>query len=100
MTHPLRRAGKLAVSANDAKVTLLNGVVTTITNPGPDTVSIIDLSRNPPSIIANVEAPTSVVGPPFAVAVAPDESFALVSAATKIDPSDSTRTTSNNLLSV
>ena len=100
MTVPVRRTCTLAISANDAKVRLENGVVTTVANPRPDTVSIIDLSLNPPSIIGDVEVPTSVAGPPFAVAVARDESFALVSAATKIDPSDPTKIVSNNLLSV
>lgn len=91
---------KLAVSANDAKVQLENGVVCAIKNPVPDTVSIIDLSRHPPAIIADVEAPTSVAGPPYAVAVMPDESLALVSAATRVDPSDPTKIISHNLLSV
>jgi len=90
----------LAVSANDAKVRLENGVVNAVRDPGPDTVSIIDLTHRPPAIIAEVEAPTSVAGPPYAVAVAPDESFALVSAATKVDPADPTRIVSNDTLSV
>jgi DNA-binding beta-propeller fold protein YncE len=90
----------LAVSANDAKVRLENGVVRAIPNPGPDTASIIDLTRNPPAIIAEVEVPTSVAGPPFAVAVAPDESFVLISAATRVDPADATKIVSSNVLSV
>jgi hypothetical protein len=63
-------------------------------------VSIIDLTRDSPAIIAEVEVPTSVAGPPYAVAVAPDESPALVSAATRIDPADHTKVVSNNLFSV
>ena len=93
-------AFRFAVSANDAKVRLENGVVRAVANPGPDTVSIIDLTRDPPAIIGEVEAPTSVAGPPFAVAVAPDESFALVTAATRIDPADPTKVVPNNVLSV
>jgi DNA-binding beta-propeller fold protein YncE len=91
---------KLAVSANDGKVQLENGVVRAIKNPAPDTVSIIDLTCNPPTIIADVEAPTSVAGPPFAVAVTPDESLALISAATRVDPADTAKIISHNLLSV
>lgn len=100
MTTEQKLSYKFAVSANDAKVTLVNGVLCVVPNAPPDTVSIVDLTRNPPVIIANVEAPTSVAGPPYAVAVMPDESLALVSAAVRIDPADPTKTTSHNLLSV
>jgi len=100
MTTIRMPAYTLAVSANDAKVRLENGVVCPVRNPVPDTVSIIDMTRQPPAIIAEVEVPTSVAGPPYAVAVAPDESFALVSAATKVDPADPTKIVSNDQLSV
>jgi hypothetical protein len=91
---------KLAVSANDAKVQLENGATRAVKNPQPDSISIIDLTRTPPVIIAQVEAPTSVAGPPYAVAVTPDESLALVSAATQVDLADATKIISNNVLSV
>ena len=91
---------RLAVSANDAKVFLDNGVVRPEKNPSPDTVSIIDLRSMPPKVIAEVEAPTSVSGPPLSVAVAPDESIVLVTAATKIDPKDPSKVVPNNILSV
>lgn len=55
-------------------------------DPHPDTVSVIDVSRNPPVITATIEAPGSVVGPPTAAWVAPDESWAIVTSATKLDP--------------
>lgn len=100
MTTEKNYTYKLAVSANDAKVSLENGVVCVVPNAQPDTVSIIDLTRDPPAIIADVEAPTSVAGPPYAVAVMPDESLALVSAATQVDPSDPGKIISHNLLSV
>ena len=52
----------------------------------PDTVSIIDVSHYPPVIKDTIELPGSVVGPPMAVWVAPDESWAIVTSATKADP--------------
>ena len=100
MTATKNHTYKLAVSANDAKVRIENGVVCAIKNPRPDTVSIIDLTRNPPAIIAEVEVPTSVAGPPYAVALTPDEALALVSAATRVDPADATKIIPHNLLSV
>ena len=42
----------------------------------------------------------SVVGPPQSVAIAPDESLALIVASTKIDPADPKKTVSDNRLSV
>jgi DNA-binding beta-propeller fold protein YncE len=52
----------------------------------PDTISIIDVSHYPPTITATVEVPGSVVGPPTAAWVAKDESWAIVTSATKADP--------------
>ena len=40
---------QLAVSSNDNKPVLVNGVVKVVPNPAPDTVTIIDLNGSPPS---------------------------------------------------
>src|SRR5437868_10495090 len=91
---------QIAVSANDNKLVLVNGVSTVAQNPAPDTVAIIDLKQFPPRVMAEIEAPTSVVGPPLSVAITPDESLALVTAAMKIDPNDATKQIPDNRLSV
>src|SRR2546422_2426834 len=91
---------QIAVSANDNKVVSLNGVVTVVPNAPPDTVSVIDLKASPPRVIAEVEAPVSVVGPPLSIAVTPDESLALVTASSKVDPSDPTKQAPDNRLTV
>jgi DNA-binding beta-propeller fold protein YncE len=91
---------ELAVSANDAKVTLDNGQVKVVPNPPPDTVTIIDLGKSPPQKLAEIQVPASVVGPPLSVAVAPDESIALVTASSRVDPKDPTKQTGDNKLSV
>lgn len=52
----------------------------------PDTIDVIDVGHGAPRIVATFEAPGSVVGPPLAVWVAPDESWAIATAATKADP--------------
>ena len=101
LVSPLPAASaELAVTANDNKVSLVNGQVKTVENPPPDSVSIIDLSATPPRLIAEVEVPASVVGPPTSVALTPDGSLALVTAATKIDPNDKTKTVPDNRMSV
>jgi DNA-binding beta-propeller fold protein YncE len=93
-------SAQIAVSANDSKAVLLDGVNTVPANPSGDTVSIVDLNVSPPKLVAEIKAPTSVVGPPSSVAVAPDESFALVTAATKVDPADPKKTANDNKVSV
>jgi DNA-binding beta-propeller fold protein YncE len=96
---PLAEA-QIAVSANDNKVVLVNGVVTVVNGAPPDTVSVIDLKASPPRVIGEVPAPVSVAGPPLSVAVTPDESLALVTASNKVDPSDRTKQAPNNQVSV
>ena len=91
---------QIAVSANDNKVVLDNGVVKVVPNPPGDTVSIIDLKTSPPTVIGEVRAPVSVAGPPLSVAVTPDEGLALVTASNKVDPSDPTKQAPNNQVSV
>jgi DNA-binding beta-propeller fold protein YncE len=91
---------QIAVSGNDNKVVLVNGVVTVVPNPAPDTVSIIDLKASPPRVIGEVAAPVSVVGPPLSIAVTSDESLAIVTASNKVDPNDKTKQTANNQVTV
>jgi DNA-binding beta-propeller fold protein YncE len=93
-------AAQIAVSANDHKAQLVNGVNQVPPNPTPDTVTVIDLKTNPPTVIAEVNAPTSVVGPPLSVAITPDASLALVTSATKLAPGDPTKTVPDNRMSV
>jgi YVTN family beta-propeller protein len=91
---------QLAVSSNDAKIVNVDGVNRIVDNPAPDNVTIIDLGVSPPRIVGQLDAPGSVVGPPQSVAIAPDESIALVAASTKLDLSDPKKTVPDNRLSV
>lgn len=91
---------QIAISANDNKVILVNGAVQVVKNPPADTVVIIDLKASPPRVIAEIEVPVSVVGPPLSIAITPDEGLALVTANQKIDPNDPTKQTPDNRMSV
>ena len=93
-------AAQLAVSSNDGKAVLVNGVNTVPSNPTDDTVTVIDLGASPPRVVGELKAPSSVVGPPQNVAITPDESIALVSANMKLDPADPKKTAPDNRLSV
>jgi DNA-binding beta-propeller fold protein YncE len=50
--------------------------------------------------VTEIQVPASVAGPPGSVAVAPDESYALVTAAMKVDPADATKQAPDDKLSV
>jgi DNA-binding beta-propeller fold protein YncE len=91
---------ELAVTSNDNKVVLVNGKTTVVQSPAPDTVTIIDLKASPPRVVAEIDAPGSVVGPPTSVAITPDEGLALVTVSSKIDPADPTKQAPDNRLSV
>lgn len=99
LLSPAVRA-EIAVSAQDGKQVLVDGVPTVPDNPPPDYVAILDLGSSPPKLVAEVPAPTSVVGPPQSVAVAPDERLALVTSANMIDPADPKKIALNDKLTV
>jgi DNA-binding beta-propeller fold protein YncE len=93
-------SAQLVLSANDGKAVLVDGVNTVPIDPKPDNVTIIDLGSTPPKVVAEIKVAASVVGPPSSGAVSRDESFALVTAATKIDPNDAKKTVPDNKVSV
>ena len=91
---------QLAVSANDAKAKLVDGKNTVPPSPPPDTVSFIDMRASPPKVLAEINVPNSVVGPPSNVAISPKEEFALVASAMQLDPADPTKTIPDDKLTV
>src|SRR5262245_29457355 len=93
-------SAQLALSANDGKAVLVDGVNSVPAIPPPDSVAVIDLGSTPPKVVAEIPVPTSVVGPPSSVAIARDESFALVTGASKIDPADPKKVVPDDKLTV
>ena len=91
---------EIAVSANDAKVKLVNGKAEVQKSPPPDTVTFIDLRATPPKVLAEIEVPNSVAGPPTNVAVSPKEDIALVTSSRMIDPADPTNQIPDDRLTV
>lgn len=91
---------QIAVSANDNKAVMNDGVVSVPAGPRPDTLTILDLGATPPKVVGTLNAPNSVVGPPSSVAVASDASIAVVTSAMKVDPADAKRTIPDNRVSV
>ncbi len=78
-------SAQIAVSANDGKQMRPGD-----NPPGmrPDTFTTIDLSVSPPKVMAQINVPASMIGPPNSVAVSPDSSFAIVTCSQKPDPSN------------
>ena len=93
-------SAQVAVSANDSKMKLVDGVNTPVPNAPPDTVTIVDLRGAQPKVLAELKAPASVIGPPSSVVIAPDRSIALVTASTKLDPADPKKTAYDDKVSV
>ena len=88
---------QLAVTSNDGKQPRPGD-----NPPGPvtDTVAVIDLNHYPPKLLGQVNAPNSLTGAPTGVAVAPNESYVLVSGEQKLDPADNTKVIPDDTLAV
>ncbi len=93
-------AAQIAVSAQENKVVNVDGTNKVVESPPPDNAMILDLGVSPPKVIGQVNLGASVVGVPQSVAIAPDESIALVTAATKTDPADPKKTANDNKVAV
>src|SRR3954471_1244271 len=87
---------RLAISSNDGKQ-IQAAEQTGVT---PDSISVIDLAAYPPTVIGQVQVPAAMIGPPEAVAVSRDDSFAIVTAAQKINPADAMHPLDNDQVSV
>lgn len=79
--------GDIAVVAIDRKVERVDGKVVPAKGARPDSVMVLDLKAHPPRVVGEVDAPTTVGGPPITVAVSPDESLAVVTGGLKINNS-------------
>jgi DNA-binding beta-propeller fold protein YncE len=74
---------QIAVSANDGKQRAADAKDEALTS---DSISVLNLAA-PVRVLANFNAPASLIGPPAAVALARDSSFAIVTAAQLLDAS-------------
>ena len=77
----------IIVSMNDNHTILnANGHQVAPPNPKPDNADVIDVSSFPPRIIASFDVPGSIIGPPEAVWVSKDASWAILTSSAKADP--------------
>lgn len=66
----------------------------------PDTLAVVALSPEGMRVTQQIEMPTSLVGPPSSIAIAPGGKIALVSASTHRDPADPSKVAPFDLVSV
>lgn len=93
-------AGHLVISANDGKYPQVNGAYKVADPPEPDTLTIIDVAKFPPRVVAEIEVMHGTPGTPNGVALTPDEKLALVSNTNKVDPKDKTKVIPDETLQV
>lgn len=95
-------AGKrqIALSAVDGKLVLDKGAIKVINHGERDGAMLYDLSVFPPREVGYLAMPTSLAGPPQSVAVSPDQTLALVTAAQKTDPANPARTVPDTRVTV
>jgi len=90
----------LLLSANDGHTVLVDGVARAPDPVLPDTLVVIDMADYPPTVLDTIPMPASVVGPPTAIMIARDETFAIATAATKADPHGKDGVAPDNRVSV
>lgn len=86
------------LSAQDGRAALNNG--TAAVGTATDTLAVIEISGSQLRVVHQIAMPTSLVGPPSSIAVAPGGRMALVSAATQRDPSNANKVITHDVVSV
>lgn len=76
------------ISGNEYKVDLTTGTPKFIAGAKPDTLTILNFSSIPPAVAHLEGVSNSVIGPPSNIAIAPDESIALIADSIQQDPAN------------
>ena len=82
---PSTPLAQVIIAGNDNKALVVDGKLQ-IDPQGVQSVSVIDIGADGPTLRATVEVPNSIFGPPTNLAVSADNRLALVAEAVKIDP--------------
>ncbi len=86
------------LSVQDGRAGLADGVP--VVRQAPDSLAVIELAEGRLKVVQQIDVPTSLVGPPTSVAIAPGGKLALVSAATRRDTADPGKVVPYDLVSV
>ena len=82
---PSTPLAQVIIAGNDNKALVVDGKLQ-IDPQGVQSVSVIDIGADGPTLRATVEVPNSIFGPPTNLAVSADNRLALVAEAVMIDP--------------
>lgn len=77
---------QLMISGNENKIDLTSGVPVFVEGAKPDSLTFVDFAKDPPIVTHLDGISNSVIGPPSNIALAPDDSVALVASSIKPDP--------------
>jgi hypothetical protein len=97
-TPPGQQASSYFLSVQDGRAGLADGK--SVVREAADTLAVIELAAGRLRVAQQIGMPTSLVGPPSSIAIAPGGRLALVSAATRRDPADATKVVPFDLVSV
>lgn len=97
-TPAAQEAASYFLSVQDGRAGLADGKP--VVRDAADTLAVIELSAGRLRVAQQIALPTSLVGPPSSVAIAPGGRLALVSAATRRDPTDAAKVVAFDLVSV
>lgn len=86
------------LSVQDGRSLLVDGVGKA--GKTSDTLAIVELKDGKLRLHSDLVIPTSLVGPPASIAVLPDKKYALVTAATKLDPTDPNKVIPSDVISL
>ena len=76
---------QILLSGNENKFDLTRGGQIVIPNAAPDSLTLIDFSKNPPATFTTNDVPNTVIGPPSNIGISPDGKMALVANSVKVD---------------
>src|SRR3954462_11405706 len=91
-------SAQIVISGNENKIDLTSGTPRVIPPSGPDSISILDFSKFPPTVEHVSDVPNSVVGPPSNIAITKDRRLALVANSLQVDPSNPTNWVPENFV--
>lgn len=86
------------LSIQDGRAVLVDGVGRV--GKAQDSLALIELKDEKLRLQSDLVMPTSLVGPPASIAILPNKKYALVTAATKLDPNDSNKVVPSDVISL
>jgi DNA-binding beta-propeller fold protein YncE len=83
-------SAQIVISGNENKIDLTSGTPKVIPPTAPDSLSILNFAKFPPTIEHLDNIPNSVIGPPSNIAITPEGKLALIANSLKVDPGNAT----------